>query len=47
MNTNLLLNALGGLAVDPSEAEIFLLTPDPLKTLLIEHLTLKEPYCQE
>ena len=44
MNTSILSNALSGLAIEPSEAETFLLTPDPLKTLLIEHFSLKVPY---
>jgi hypothetical protein len=44
MNTSVLSNALAGLGIDSSEAEIFLMTPDPLKTVLIEHFSLKVAY---
>lgn len=44
MNTSILSNALMSLGIDPSEAELFLMTPDPLKTIAIEHFSLKVPY---
>jgi hypothetical protein len=44
MYTSVLNNAILCLGIDCSEAEIFLLTPDPLKTVIMEHFSLKVPY---
>jgi len=47
MNTAILSNSLSGLRIDLAEAEIFLMTPDPLKTVIMEHFSFKVPYFRE